>query len=29
MSYSFDPMTEEEIASSNIIEDGVYNFEVV
>lgn len=29
MSYSFDPKTEEELATSLLIEDGVYNFEVV
>lgn len=29
MSYNFDPMTEEEIASSSLVEDGIYNFQVL
>lgn len=29
MSYNFNPMTEEEINSANLIENGVYNFEVL
>lgn len=29
MSYNFDPMTDEEIEASSLVEDGTYNFEVV
>ena len=29
MTYTFQPMTEEEINSFSLVDDGIYNFEVV
>jgi hypothetical protein len=29
MSYAFQPMTEEELNAANLVDDGVYNFEVI